>query len=287
MLWDLTQPQVLGIARDATEREIKRSYRRLALALHPDKLGPNATEAQKQRFISINQAYEVLSDESQRKRYDEIGEALFSAPVQVAKQYGEDPFDMFISFKRGGFRFRYTKKVQRQAAAVVLGAELTLEELLHEHEVTMVTERSVTCSHCHGTGAAGPEHVHTCGVCHGDGRLSHLGYAGEAYRHVVRTKCPVCGGWGRTITDACPVCKGTHVVPEPVSYTFKVPAGAKDGHEVVLRGSGNHAFLQKVGDAVLVIKRTPHPIFRVRQSLRVRLSCQNGMCCGAHRVAPL
>lgn len=255
---------MLGIARDATGREIKQAYRRLALALHPDKLGPNATVAQKQRFMSINQAYEVLVDEEQRRRYDEIGEALFSAPVQVARQYAHDPFDMFIGFKRGGFRFRYTKQVRRQAAAVVLSAELTLEQLLHEHRVTQAAERSVTCSHCHGTGAAGPEHVHTCSVCHGEGRLSHLGFASDTYRHVVRTKCPVCDGWGRTVSAKCPVCKGTHIVTELVTFNFTVPAGAKEGQEVVLRGQGNHGFLQRVGDAVLVVKRKPHNIFKVR-----------------------
>jgi DnaJ-class molecular chaperone len=263
--------QLLGVDRGADVRDIKRSFRKLALELHPDKLGPNATEEQVQRFLAINHAYEVLSDEDKRRRYDEVGEDTMPAGGAgeggSSQRFQEDLFEMFVAFKGGAFRFRRKVDPAKKAPPVVVPVTVTLEELMMPVQRNVTVTRTILCPHCKGSGAAGAEHIHRCAHCHGTGHYMFLHGNRTNYCHVVHARCPVCEGVGVTIGDKCPVCNGTQTSSEQVTLEYEIPAGAKMGQHVVIEGEG-HSVPRKIrGDVVVQVLRAPHPRFQVSVSL--------------------
>jgi len=230
--------EVLGVHRSATDEEIKKAYRKLAVKFHPDKNPGDAGANEK--FKEIAHAYEMLSDPEKRARYDRYGEAAF--------QYGagaggfHDPFDIFREVFSGGFGgmfgdvFGFEENQRRGPAR---GRDLEYSINLEFLEAAKGVKKSIkvrryeACSACDGTGAKKGTSPSTCPKCNGSGMIRQSG----GFFSIART-CDRCGGEGRTIKDPCPECGGTGRKEVSKSIEVAIPAGVDTGTRIRLSGEG-------------------------------------------------
>ena len=228
--------EVLGVARDASEDEIKRAYRKLALQNHPDH-NPDDPEAE-QRFKEAAEAYEVLRDPERRSRYDQFGHAGvgngsdfqgFSSD-DIFAHFGDIFGDMF-GFSMGGSR----RGGPRPTAGADLRYDLqvTFAQAARGAEVTITLPKQAVCEDCKGSGAAPGSNRETCRRCGGAGQVrNNQGF----FQFVV--PCPTCHGEGYTIAKPCPRCKGKGIIQKTRDLSVRVPAGVDTGNRLRLRGEG-------------------------------------------------
>ncbi len=234
--------EVLGIAREATTEEIKRAYRRMALKYHPDK-NPDDKDAER-KFKECAEAYEVLSDQEKRQRYDQFGhEGLRGAGMHDFSHMGfDDIFSMFDDIFGGGI-FGGGGRGRRGAARtqatkgydIEVQIGLTLKEILTGTEKTIEFKRREICDHCQGTRSEPGHELEACVQCGGQGQVAQSGMGG-LFRMV--TTCPRCNGMGRIVTHPCRKCHGEGVVKIPRKVVVKIPAGIRDGQAVRITGEG-------------------------------------------------
>jgi molecular chaperone DnaJ len=265
--------QLLGVERNATMRSLKKAYHKIALELHPDKLGPFDTREEEKEaeseFIKLAEAYEVLSDPVRRKRYDMHGPDSQSSQDQFGetfsqRQYTDDFFDMYIRFDGGAFEFHYHPTRSKKNGDTVNMLNVQLEDLLNgtlNHTVRV--ERQIICPFCNGTRAGDQERMHTCPVCAGSGHHLFLHDHGE-YKHAINTTCHHCNGTGDIPETECGHCHGTGLIQEIVELVVETPAGAPPGHKITLAGDGNQAHGYDNGDLVFIVALEPHPRFEVQ-----------------------
>lgn len=230
--------EVLEVARDATAKEIKTAYRRLALQFHPDR-NPG-DEAAEGRFKEAAEAYEVLADEQKRPIYDRYGhEGLrgggvggggFRSVDDIFEQFG-DIFGDFFGFGGGGGGNRPQRGVDLR-----MDLELGFEEAVFGTTRDIVVPRNVGCETCDGTGAAeGTERV-PCHTCHGRGQVHHA----QGFFTLTST-CPKCQGRGSVVETPCEDCSGAGLKREEREVHVSIPAGVDDGTRLRLRGEGEVA----------------------------------------------
>ncbi len=231
--------EVLGVERDSSEREISKAYRKLAVKFHPDS-NPGDEEAS-QNFKQAAEAYEVLSDQEKRSRYDRFGHAGVDGQ---SNQFGsaEDIFAAFGEIFGGGgggggmfgdlFGGRGGRR-NRRGGDVRADVTLSLEESARGVSKTLKFERRVSCDTCDGSGSTPGSEVAGCQQCGGRGQV--LQSAGILR---VQTTCPVCRGAGKIIVDPCGDCQGQGQVSKPVELDVAIPAGVDDGMRVRLAGEG-------------------------------------------------
>ena len=251
--------EVLGIARTASADEIKRSYRRLAMKYHPDRADGNKAEAEV-LFKECAEAYEVLSDDDKRRRYDQYGHQGVRGQHDFSHMDVSDIFSMFDDIfggGRGGGR-RGANHPQR-GFDLEMQVQLTLSEVGAGCEKTIEVEKQDSCDHCSGTGAKPGSSPVVCVQCGGQGRIAQQGFGGM-FRMV--TACPNCRGRGTVIRDHCTSCGGNGRQMKRKVITVKIPAGVHEGQAVRVVGEGeageNGA---PPGDLHCYITLRPHPIF--------------------------
>ena len=226
---------VLGAARNATDDEIKKSFRRLARQYHPD---VNKDPGAEEKFKELNEAYEVLSDAEKRAAYDRFGHAAFQTGGGGA---GYDPFadfggvgSIFESFFGGGMRARTGPQPGRD-----LRYNLTIEfeEAVFGVEQEIEVPRLEVCDACRGAGAEPGTHPTRCPVCHGTGEVRRIrqSFFGQ---FVNVTPCERCGGRGEIVTTPCRQCQGEGRWRVSRRLVVKVPAGVEDGMQIRLAGEG-------------------------------------------------
>lgn len=237
--------EVLGVEKGASTDDIKRAYRRLAIKYHPDK-NPGNKEAE-EKFKECAEAYEVLSDEEKRKRYDQFGhEGLRGSGVHdyshmnaqdIGDMFGDMFGDIFGDIFGGGRRGRAAggRRGASRGYDLETTVELTLEEIATGSEKTIEFTRQDTCAECKGTGMAKGKQPSRCNTCGGSGQVQRAGLGG--FFQMVST-CPQCQGTGQVITDPCKVCRGQGVVPKKRSLTVKIPAGVHEGQGIRINGEG-------------------------------------------------
>lgn len=258
--------EVLGVDKKATADEIKKAYRKKAIQYHPDK-NPGDKEAE-EKFKEAAEAYEVLSDENKRARYDQYGFAgLGGAAGGGASMNMDDIFSMFGdifgghgggfgSFFGGGFGGGRQQHVNRGANKRV-ELKLTLDEIANGTEKKLKIKKKVACEKCNGTGGTSTQ----CTECNGSG------YVTRVQRTILgamqtQSECPKCHGEGRIISDPCPECRGLGVKDGEEVITVTIPAGVEDGMELSMRGKGDAAVHGGVnGDLRILIREIPHPQF--------------------------
>ncbi len=261
--------EILGLSRDATEDDIKRSYRRLAMKYHPDRNGGDP-EAES-RFKAAAEAYEVLSDERRRKIYDQYGhEGLRGSGGPGVHDFGrmnaEDIFSMFDEIF-GGFGGMRGGRSRAQRRGVPRGYDLETEIVIDLPDVLNGTETDVqftrldVCETCSGGGAAPGSEPAECSTCAGRGQVIQQGLGGM-FR--IQTACPRCGGRGTRIETPCPDCKGKGRVPKQRSISLKIPPGIHDGQRLGIRGEGEPP-PQVVSPDGSGIRGDLHVIVRVRE----------------------
>ncbi len=265
--------EVLSVERTADTDEIKRSYRRLALKYHPDR-NPDDAEAET-KFKEAAEAYEILSDDSKRKVYDQYGhEGLRSrggpAPHDFSRMDPNDIFSMFEEIFGGGGRGGFGGG-GRGRPRTARGYDLEYETTIDLTDVAKGCEREVeftrldVCDKCTGTGAKPGTKPETCTTCGGQGKVAQQGLGGM-FRMV--TACPRCRGRGKVIKEHCDTCRGKGRVPKKRKLTVKIPAGVHEGQAVRVQGEGEppppEASPQGQGvrgDLHVLIRVKDHPLF--------------------------
>lgn len=265
---------VLGVSKDATADEIKKTYRKLARELHPDK-NPGDAKAE-ERFKSVSEAYDVLSDASKRKEYDEARD-LFASGAFSGGGYGGAPggfggasynvnmedlfggdsggFGDFLGglFNRGGGR----APQPRRGADLESEVTLSFDDALDGATVALRLSTEAACSVCHGTGAQPGTVPTTCPTCGGSGQTSRNA-GGFAFAEA----CPTCRGRGLLIEDPCSACHGSGRGMRTRTVNARIPAGVKDGARIRLKGKGAAGDRgAPAGDLFVVVHVTPHPVF--------------------------
>ncbi|MDD7462693.1 MAG: molecular chaperone DnaJ [Prevotellaceae bacterium] len=240
--------EVLGVSKTATEDEIKKAYRKLAIKYHPDK-NPGDQEAE-EKFKEAAEAYDVLHDENKRRQYDQFG---FNAPGGGGFGGGfggggmdmDDIFSMFgdiFGGHGGGFGFggggRQRQPAQHRGADLRLKVKLTLQEIATGTTKKFKVKKDIACEHCHGTGAEAGSGSETCPTCNGQGVVvktvrTMLGMM------QTQSECPTCHGEGTVIKNKCTHCHGTGVTKGEEVVEINIPAGVAEGMIINVQGKGN------------------------------------------------
>ena len=268
--------EVLGVAKNATAEEIKKAYRKLAIKYHPDRNpGDKAAE---EKFKEAAEAYDVLSNEEKRQKYDQFGHNMgpqgfggdggFGGFYSGGGMSMEDIFEQFGSiFGGGGFggatgggrRRGHARQQQRRGTNLRIRVKLTLADIAKGVSKTLKIPTFVACEHCKGTGAKDGVAFATCQNCHGTGSITEIQNTilGAMQSQVT---CPYCEGSGKVITENCSFCHGEGVVKKDQTVSFDIPAGVSEGQEYVIKGKGNAARRGGInGDLIVLIEEVKHP----------------------------
>jgi molecular chaperone DnaJ len=253
---------VLGVARNASQAEIKKAYRKLAQRYHPDTAEGDATA--EERFKEISTAYDVLGDEAKRKEYDQVREMAGSGfrmggPGGGGVRFEDLGFgagglgDLFDLFGQGG-----TGRARgRQGADLVAEAEVSFEDAVAGTTVALRVSGNQPCTTCGGSGARPGTAVTTCPQCGGSGSVA----VDQGFFSLARP-CPRCGGRGQVIEDPCPTCHGSGSTVAARTLRVKIPAGVEDGARIRLAGRGEAGGPGgRPGDLYVAVRVRPHRFF--------------------------
>ncbi|MFI4862096.1 MAG: molecular chaperone DnaJ [Phycisphaerales bacterium JB063] len=256
--------EVLQVEKTASGDVIKRAYRKMAMRYHPDR-NPGDAEAEK-KFKECAEAYEVLSDDAKRRRYDQFGHAGMRG--QAGHDFGsmnaQDIYSMFDDIFGGAFggggrsRSRGRARGQRGYDLETV-ATVTLEEVLAGCEKEIAFTRQDTCETCEGSGGKPGTEPQACVTCGGAGQVQQQGFGGM-FRMV--TDCPACKGAGKSYREKCTDCSGSGRQPRKVELSVKIPAGISDGQAIRVTGEGEPGSAGAPrGDLHVVIRVEKHEVF--------------------------
>ena len=260
--------EVLGVSKSADATEIKKAYRKLALKYHPDK-NPGDKEAE-EKFKEAAEAYDVLSNEEKRHRYDQFGHAGVGGAGQggfgggmsmddIFSQFG-DIFGSFGGFSGfGGFGGgRGSRRVNR-GTNLRVKVKMSLQEIATGIEKKIKVKKYVACQHCNGTGAKDGKSYSTCSTCKGSGQVTRVQNTILGEMQTTST-CPTCEGEGKIINEKCTFCNGEGVLMSEEVISINIPAGVAEGMQLSLSGKGNAARRGGVnGDLIVLIEEEEHP----------------------------
>ncbi len=226
--------EVLGIASNATDEEIKRAFRKLAFKYHPDH---NRNDGAEEKFKEVNEAYEVLSDSDKRTAYDRFGhggaEGLFGRGFEGFNFGGfGDIFDAFF-----GGATTTTRQAPQRGADLQYRVTIIFEEAAFGCEKEINILRTENCSQCQGIGCKPGSQPSRCPNCNGTGQVRRVQQSIFG-RFTSTTTCSQCQGEGRIITEPCPQCRGTGKEKRQRSILVKIPAGVDDSTQIRLMGEG-------------------------------------------------
>ena len=266
--------EVLGIQKDASPEEIKKAYRKAALKYHPDR-NPGDKEAE-EKFKEVGEAYEVLSDDDKRARYDQYGFAGVDPNfAQGGAGFGGfdgfggfggfgDLGDIFGDLFGGGSRRSGGQSSARRGENIMSRLDLTFEEAAFGCDKEISVPRIENCAACNGTGSA-DGNIETCSKCRGTGQERVVqNFMGMQMQSTA--PCSQCGGKGKIIKTPCNTCKGKGKVRRTNKVVVKVPAGVNDGQSVRVRGEGNvGSGGAPNGDLLAEVHIKPHKLFKRRE----------------------
>ncbi|MGB0767963.1 MAG: molecular chaperone DnaJ, partial [Phycisphaeraceae bacterium] len=255
--------EVLQVERTASGDEIKRSYRKLAMRYHPDR-NPDNKEAEA-KFREASEAYEVLSNDDKRRKYDQFGHAGLNGQAghDFSHMNAQDIFGMFDDIFGGAFGGRAgggRRSQSNRGYDLETVTAIELSEVLAGVEKEIEFTRQDTCTTCSGTGGKPGTEPATCVTCGGQGQVQQAGFGGM-FRMV--STCPACNGAGKSYRDKCSTCGGDGREPKKVSLSVKVPAGIRDGQAIRVQGEGEPGPNNGPrGDLHVVVYVAEHPLLK-------------------------
>ncbi|SHJ08229.1 molecular chaperone DnaJ [Hymenobacter daecheongensis DSM 21074] len=258
--------EVLGVAKTASGEEIKKAYRKVAIKFHPDKNPDDPTAEDK--FKEAAEAYEILSNDDKRARYDRFGhqsgngggaqnmEDIFS---QFGDIFGGGGFEGFFGGQgRGGQGGRRVKK----GSNLRIKLKLDLEEVANGVEKKIKVKRYVACQPCSGTGAKNGTDLKDCGTCHGQGQVKRVVNT-MLGQMVSASTCPTCHGEGKIVSSKCDTCHGEGRQLHEEVIPINIPAGVAEGMQLSMNGKGNYPERGGMpGDLLIQIEEEPHELLK-------------------------
>ena len=251
---------ILGVDRQASQGDLKKAYRKLAMQFHPDRnQGDAGAEA---KFKEVSEAYDILSDDEKREAYDRFGHAAFQNGGGGAGFDGNfgssfaDVFDdLFGEFMGGG---RQRRSGNPRGADLRYNMDITLEDAYAGKAAKITIPTTSACDGCGGTGAEAGSQPSTCATCQGHGKVR----AQSGFFTVERT-CPNCGGVGKVITSPCGNCGGAGRIEKDKTLSVNIPSGVEDGPRIRLSGEGEAGLRGgPAGDLYIFLSLQAHEVFQ-------------------------
>lgn len=260
--------EILGVSREASEEEIKKAYRKLALQYHPDK-NPGNKEAE-EKFKEAAEAYEVLRDPQKRQRYDQFGHAGVKGGFEGFGGFTDfDLSDALRTFMSGfgdlgdffGMGRERARRGPQRGSDLQIHLQLSLEEIAEGVNKKIKLRKMKQCEACGGSGAKAGSDTRTCPLCHGSGEIRQV--SRSLFGQFVNiTTCGNCNGEGRVIQQPCQMCSGQGRVRGETTISVKIPPGVATGNYITLRGQGNVGPRGGLpGDLVVLIEEKEHDYF--------------------------
>ena len=251
---------VLGVDRNATEDEIKKSYRKMAMKWHPDR-NPDNPEAEV-KFKEAAEAYDVLSTPDKKSNYDRFGSADGGGnPFGGGRGHGfnmDDIFSQFGDIFGGGFGGQRQQQRQAKGSDLRIKVSLTIEEIINGVTKKLKYKRNEPCSPCNGKGGSD---VRTCIPCNGSGHRTVI--QNTPFGQIRNSStCPDCNGTGNQITNKCNVCHGQATLPKEQTVDVEIPKGVGNGMQMTMAGFGNHVLNGVPGDLYIVFDEIREMYFR-------------------------
>lgn len=254
--------KILGVNKDATQDEIKKSFRKLSMKWHPDR--NNGSKEAEAKFKEVAEAYEVLGNEEKRKEYDNP-HSSFDFSTSGAPNFGGMNIDeIFSHFGFGNFGFGGNRQQQQvqMGTSIRVRINIKLEDVLTGCTKKIKIKRYEPCTHCGGSGTTENSRKKTCKTCGGTG----IAFSSNGFMSMQQT-CPTCGGKGHIIENPCSHCNGHGIVQNQSSEVeFTIPIGVEDGMQIQYEGLGNAAPHGKGrnGNLIVLVEIEDHPIFDVQ-----------------------
>lgn len=266
MATDKDYYEILGVSKNADEKEIKKAYRKKARKLHPDvnKDDPNAEE----KFKELSEAYEILSDPNKRARYDQYGHAGINENDFNFEDFARGGFggfddlsDIFDVFFGGGGMGGRRRRGPQRGADLQYKLEIDFEKAAFGGAEEISIPRTETCDKCHGSGAKPGTKRRTCPQCNGTGQIRSSQQT--PFGHFTQTRvCDRCGGDGQIVETPCPRCNGNGKIRKQRKITVNIPAGVETGTRLRMPGEGQAGDQgASSGDLYIIVQVKPHKIF--------------------------
>jgi molecular chaperone DnaJ len=259
--------EVLGISRNASQEEIKKAYRRLAIQYHPDKNPGDKTSEEK--FKEIAEAYAILSDPNKKARYDRFGHTStsgagdfsgFSNIEDIFSAFG-DIFGGFGDIFGSSTRYSRNRQTRNRGSDLQIRLKINLEEIATGVSKKIKVKKYVSCNSCNGTGNAEGSKTAICPVCHGTGEVRQVSQS--LFGQMINiTTCNNCNGQGKVVTNPCRTCAGEGRIMGDKMLEINIPPGVTTGNYIPFRGEGNVGKNNgPAGDLMVYIEENNHSIF--------------------------
>ena len=255
--------EVLGVSKDANDKELKKAFRSLARKYHPDK---NSEPGADEKFKEIQEAFAVLSDSDKRSQYDRFGHSgpgmgggFSGFDIRYEDLFGSGLEDIFSSFFGGGGRSSRTR--QSRGRSILVRKKIPFQMAFEGGSEEVTVDTFLSCETCSGTGGANPDDVDICATCRGQGQVTQTRQVGPFVQQTSGI-CPSCNGRGKTIINPCKKCRGEGRIKKKQTIRFNVPPGVDTGMRLRMRGKGHvseHGGI--AGDLEIELTLEQHPWF--------------------------
>lgn len=281
----------LGVSKSATDNEIRKAYRKLALENHPDKNPGKNTE---EKFKEISKAYDILKDPEKRKQYDTFG---LESVNQSMPDMGS-PFDMFNDIFGGmggmpGMPGMGKSRRYRRGKDRVEQIELNLEDFYKCKPLNIKLRKQSLCDLCRGTGAEDPNDIQKCDICDGTGMILKIQTLGPGLITQSQRQCDKCRGKGKynTKESKCSMCAGRGLIQEKKAIKIELTGGMSNGEKVIFKGEGNQEVdLDEYGDLVIILSCKNHKVFRKKKDdlyITKKISLTSALCGTTFKITHL